>query len=174
MRASGAVRIIDFVELHARFSSELGDRYWLVFHKRNSVRTRSRCAKDSHDGRTARAASTTRSCSRPRLTGDPKLLPAPAGGIRPCGGGFTCAKLAARFVDGGADGDTARCVARRARARRVLLGFEPDPGYIHSSTGGIHRGGPTAEHELIRAALGGQMGTRLVAAGGARRASPAR
>ena len=30
IRATGTMRVIDFLELHARFARELGDRYWLV------------------------------------------------------------------------------------------------------------------------------------------------
>ncbi len=63
MRACGAVRIIDFVELHARFSRELGDRFWLV--SQDDLRSREEELREgSRSGRTTRVANATRASSR--------------------------------------------------------------------------------------------------------------
>jgi FkbM family methyltransferase len=167
MRASGAVRIVDFVELHARFASELGDRYWLV--SQDELRSHEASMRE---GLARWADSTSREHYAQllayRLTGDPKLLPAPVGGIRCRPADLPAPSGAARVVDGGAaDGDTARSWHAAHVPIEYYWGFEPDPEKFSALVSWWNTpGGPAAEHELVRAALGGHMGTAQFAAGG--------
>jgi FkbM family methyltransferase len=103
-----------------------------------------------------------------RLTGNPSLLPDPVGGIPYRPADLPAPDGAARFVDGGAfDGDTIRAWHEAGVPVEYYWGFEPDPAnfaalakWWDASTR------PTAEHQLIRAALGAHMGTAHFAAGG--------
>ncbi len=166
MRASGAVRIIDFVELHAKFSSELGDRYWLV--SQDELRSHEESMRDA-------LSRWTDSASRGhyaqflayRLTGDPKLLPIPIGGTQYRPADLPTPHGAARFIDGGAfDGDTVRSWHEAGVPLEYYWGFEPDPDNFSALVKWWNTpGGPTAEHELIRAALGAHMGTAQFSAG---------
>jgi FkbM family methyltransferase len=166
MRACGAVRIIDFVELHARFASELGDRYWLV--SQDQLRShedamREGLARWGDDSSRAQYAQLLAY----RLTGDPALLPNPVGGVpyRPLD--LPAPDGAARFIDGGAfDGDTMRAWHVAGVPVEYYWGFEPDPDNFSALVKWWNApGGPTAEHELLRAALGAHMGTAQFAAG---------
>jgi len=166
MRASGAIRIIDFVELHARFSHELGDRYWLV----------SQAELRSHeDAMREGLALWADSASREqyaqllayRLTADPALLPNPVGGVPYRPADLPAPEGAARFIDGGAfDGDTMRAWHAAGVPVEYYWGFEPDPDNFSALLRWWNTpGGPAADHELIRAALGARMGTAQFAAG---------
>jgi FkbM family methyltransferase len=166
MRASGAVRIIDFVELHARFSSELGDRYWLV--SQDELRSHEDAMRDaltrwSDDASREQYAQLLAY----RLTGDPALLPNPVGGVPYRPTDLPTPIGAARFIDGGAfDGDTMRSWHEAKIPVEYYWGFEPDPDNFHALVNWWNTvGGPTAEHELLRAALGARMGTAQFAAG---------
>lgn len=166
MRASGAVRIIDFVELHARFSAELGDRQWLV--SQDDLRSHEDAMREA-------LARWTDDISREqyaqllayRLTGDPALLPNPAGGVPYRPSDLPTPNGAVRFIDGGAfDGDTMRSWHDAKIPVEYYWGFEPDPENFHALVKWWNTpGGPTAEHELLRAALGARMGTAQFAAG---------
>jgi FkbM family methyltransferase len=166
MRASGAARIIDFLELHARFSSVLGDRYWLV--SQQELRSYAAAMRDGL-GRWADGPSRERYARllAYRLTGNPALLPKPAGGIPYRPADLPSPEGAARFVDGGAfDGDTIRAWREAGVPVEYYWGFEPDPDnfaalakWWDASTR------PKVEHELVRAALGARMGTARFAAG---------
>jgi FkbM family methyltransferase len=166
MRASGAIRIIDFVELHARFSSELGDRYWLV--SQDELRSHEEAMRE---GLALWADSSSREHYAQllayRLTGDPSLLPHPVGGVPYRPADLPAPAGAARFIDGGAfDGDTMRVWHEAGVPVEYYWGFEPDPGNFSelvrwwSAPGHL-----AAEHELLRAALGARMGTAQFAAG---------
>jgi FkbM family methyltransferase len=160
MRASGAIRIIDFVELHARFSSERGDRKWLV--SQDELRSH-------EDGMRDGLARWTDSASREqyaqllayRLTGDPALLPNPVRGVAYRPADLSAPQDAARFIDGGAfDGDTMRAWHEAGIPVEYYWGFEPDPDNFSALVRWWNvPGGPSSEHELIRAALGARMGT---------------
>jgi len=166
MRASGAVRIIDFVELHARFTDELGDRYWLV--SQDELRSHEDAMRE---GLACWADSTSREHYAQllayRLTADPALLPTPVGGVPYRPADLPSPAGAARFVDGGAfDGDTLRAWHEAGIPVEYYWGFEPDPDNFSSLVKWWNTpGGPAAEHELIRAALGAKMGTAQFAAG---------
>jgi FkbM family methyltransferase len=166
MRASGAARIIDFLELHARFSPEFGDRYWLV--SQQELRSYGAAMRDG-------LARWTDGSSREhyarllayRLTGNPLLLPEPAAGIPYRPADLPAPQGAARFVDGGAfDGDTIRAWHDAGVPVEYYWGFEPDPGNFAALAkwwnAPTH---PKAEHELVRAALGARMGIAQFAAG---------
>jgi FkbM family methyltransferase len=168
MRASGAVRIIDFVELHARFAAELGDRYWLV--SQEELRSHEEAMRDglacwAHEASRERYAQLLAY----RLTADPSLLPHPVGGVpyRPADLPLPAGR--ARFVDGGAfTGDTIRAWHEAGVPVEYYWGFEPDPdNFTALVTWWNAPGGLDAEHELVRAALGAHMGTAQFAAGGA-------
>ncbi|HEV8409249.1 MAG TPA: FkbM family methyltransferase [Gemmatimonadaceae bacterium] len=166
MRASGAIRVIDFVELHARFSAELGDRYWLV--SQHELRSH----EDAMLAGLSRWADAT---SREhyaqllayRLTGDPALLPNPVGGIPYRPADLRSPHGAARFIDGGAfDGDTIRSWHQAGVPVEYYWGLEPDPENFAALVRWWNApGAPAAEHELVRAALGARMGTAQFAAG---------
>lgn len=167
IRASGAVRVIDFVELHARFSSELGDRYWLV------AQDELRSHEDSiREGLALWSDATSREHYAQlvayRLTADPALLPSPVGGIPYRPADLPSPVGAARFVDGGAfDGDTMRAWHEAHVPVEYYWGFEPDPDNFAALMKWWNApGAPAAEHELLRAALGARMGTAQFAAGG--------
>jgi FkbM family methyltransferase len=166
MRASGAIRIIDFVELHARFAEELGDRNWLV--SQHELRSHEDAMRDglvlwSDDSSRERYAQLLAY----RLTSDPALLPNPVGGVPYRPADLPAPAGAARFIDGGAfDGDTIRSWHDAKIPVEYYWGFEPDPDNFHALVRWWNApGGPTAEHELLRAALGARMGTAQFAAG---------
>jgi FkbM family methyltransferase len=166
MRASGAIRIIDFVELHAKFSSELGDRHWLVAQdelRSHEDAMREALARWSDDTSREQYAQLLAY----RLTGDPALLPNPAGGVAYRPADLPAPSGATRFIDGGAfDGDTIRSWRDAGIPLEYYWGFEPDPDNFHALVKWWNTpGGPTAEHELLRAALGARMGTAQFAAG---------
>jgi FkbM family methyltransferase len=173
VRASGAVRIIDFVELHARFPDELGDRYWLV--SQSELRSHEDAMRDGL-AHWADAASREQYAQQVayRLTADPALLPAPAGGMpyRPMD--LPAPHGAARFIDGGAyDGDTMRAWQGAGIPVEYYWGFEPDPDNFSALVKWWNAPGcPSAEHELIRAALGARMGTAQFAAASSESGSP--
>jgi FkbM family methyltransferase len=166
MRASGAVRIIDFVELHAKFSSELGPRHWLVSqdelrsHEDAMREALTRWSDDTSREQYAQLLAY-------RLTGDPALLPTPMGGVPYRPSDLPAPSGAVRFIDGGAfDGDTIRSWRDAGIPLEYYWGFEPDPDNFHALVKWWNTpGGPTAEHELLRAALGARMGTAQFAAG---------
>jgi FkbM family methyltransferase len=166
MRASGAARIIDFLELHARFSSELGHRYWLV--SQQELRSYGAAMRDGlarwADGSSREQYARLLAY---RLTGNPSLLPDPAGGIPYRPANLPVPEGAARFVDGGAfDGDTIRAWHEAGVPVEYYWGFEPDPDNFAALekwwNAPTH---PKAEHELVRAALGARMGIARFAAG---------
>jgi FkbM family methyltransferase len=166
VRASGAVRIIDFVELHARFFSELGSRYWLV--SQDELRAHEQAIREGLE-RWADSASREHYAQllSYRLTGDPSLLPNPVGGVPYRPADLPAPVGAARFVDGGAfDGDTMRAWHEAGVRVEQYWGFEPDPANFAALVQWWNAPGcPTAERELIRAALGARMGTAQFAAG---------
>jgi FkbM family methyltransferase len=160
VRASGAVRVIDFVELHARFADELGDRYWLVSQEE---------LRSHEDAMREGLALWTDAASRERyaqllayrLTGDPALLPNVVRGLPYRPADLPAPQSAARFVDGGAyDGDTMRAWRDAGVPVEYYWGFEPDPDSFSALVKWWNApGSPAAEHELVRAALGARMGT---------------
>jgi FkbM family methyltransferase len=160
VRASGAVRVIDFVELHARFADELGDCYWLV--SQAELRSHEDAMRDG-------LAHWTDAASREqyaqllayRLTADPALLPNPIGGMPYRPADLPTPVGAARFVDGGAyDGDTMRWWNDAGVPVEYYWGFEPDPDNFSALVKWWNAPGcPSAEHELVRATLGARMGT---------------
>lgn len=160
VRASGAVRVIDFVELHARFAGELGDRYWLV--SQQELRSHEDAMRDGL-ALWADGASRERFAQllAYRLTADPALLPNVAGGAPYRPADLPAPQGAARFVDGGAyDGDTMRAWHDAAIPVDYYWGFEPDPDNFSALVKWWNApGSPLAEHELVRAALGARMGT---------------
>ncbi len=166
MRASGAARIIDFLELHARFSSELGDRYWLV--SQRELRSHGAAMREGLarwvDGSSREQYARLLGY---RLTGNPSLLPDPAGGIPYRPADLPAPEGAARFVDGGAfDGDTIRAWHEAGVPVEYYWGFEPDPDNFAALAKWWNAPtGPKAEHELVRAALGARMGIARFAAG---------
>jgi FkbM family methyltransferase len=166
MRASGAVRIIDFVELHARFSRELGDRFWLV----------SQAELRSHeDEMRAGLARWTDAASREhyarllayRFTGDPALLPVTVSGLSYRPADLPAPAGAARFVDGGAfDGDTMRAWRDAGVPVGYYWGFEPDPANFAALRQWWNSpGAPAAGHELLCAAVGARTGIARFDAG---------
>lgn len=168
MRACGAVRIIDFVELHARFSRELGDRFWLV--DQDELRAHEGEIREGLDRWTD--ASSREHYARLlsyRLTADASILPEPVRGLQyrpadlPVPGGST------RFIDGGAyNGDTIRAWHAAGVPVEYYWGFEPDPeNFAALAQWWNAPGSPPSGRELLRVALGPRMGTaRLVAGGG--------
>jgi FkbM family methyltransferase len=167
MLTSGAVRIIDFLELHARFPFELGPRYWLV--PQEELRA---CDDEMREGlgrwKDALSREHYARLLAYRLTANPSLLPAPVGGVPYRPADLPAPTDAARFVDGGAfDGDTMRAWHEARVPVERYWGFEPDPDNFAALTRWWEApGGPSAAHELIRAALGARMGTAEFAAGG--------
>ncbi|MFI5246325.1 MAG: FkbM family methyltransferase, partial [Gemmatimonadales bacterium] len=109
-----------------------------------------------------------------RLTADPSLLPRPVDGVPYRPADLPMPEGAARFIDGGAfDGDTIRAWHDAGVPVEYYWGFEPDPGNF----AGLLRwwnapGGPAAEHELLRAALGARMGTAQFATASGKSSSP--
>lgn len=166
MLASGAIRIIDFVELHARFSLELGDRYWLV--RQDELRSHETEIRNGL-ARWSDAASRKYYAQMVsyRLTGNPALLPNPVGGIPYRPADLPSPPGAARFVDGGAfDGDTARAWHEGGVPLDYYWGFEPDPANFNALLDWWNApDAPATERELIRAALGARMGTAQFSAG---------
>ncbi len=168
MRASGAIRIIDFVELHARFSHELGDRNWLV--AQDDLRS---CEEAIREGLALWTDGTSREHYAQllayRLTGDPALLPNPVVGVPYRPADLPSAKTPARLVDGGASaGQTIRAWHDAGIAVEHYWGFELDPESFAALLQWWNApGAPAGEHELIRAALGAQMGTAQFGASGA-------
>ncbi|MFI5244867.1 MAG: hypothetical protein ACHQQR_06540, partial [Gemmatimonadales bacterium] len=166
MRANGAVRIIDFVELHARFSSELGPRYWLV--PQDELRSQEEAMRE---GLALWADPSSREHYAQllayRLTADPALLPSPVVGVPYRPADLPAPAGAARFIDGGAfDGDTMRAWHEAGVPVEYYWGFEPDPDNFAALLRWWNApGSPAAEHELLRAALGARMGTAQFAAG---------
>jgi len=166
MRASGAARIIDFVELHARFSGELGPRYWLVAqdelraHADAMRRGLDRWTDDTSRAHYARLLAY-------RFTGDPSLLPEPVGGVPYRPSDLPAPKGAARFVDGGAfDGDTIRAWREAGIPLGYYWGFEPDPeNFAALERWWSASGEAEVTHELLRAALGSRMGTARFSGG---------
>jgi FkbM family methyltransferase len=167
MRASGAVRIIDFVELHARFAHELGPRYWLVpqeelrSHEEELRAGLARWADGASREHYARLLGY-------RLTADPSLLPVPIGGVPYRPADLPAPEGAARFVDGGTfDGDTIRAWHEAGVPVEHYWGFEPDPANFSALARWWHSpGAPATKHELLRAALGARMGTSRFTGGG--------
>lgn len=166
MRASGASRIIDFVELHARFSPELGTRFWLV--SQAELRSHARAMRDglarwADDGSREHFARQ----SSYRLTGDPSLLPPPIAGIPYRPADLPTPPGAARLIDGGAfDGDTIRAWDEAGVPVAQYWGFEPDPGnFAALERFWRARAGAPIPHELLRAALGARAGTARFAGG---------
>ena len=166
VRASGAVRVIDFVELHARFADELGDRYWLV--SQEELRSHEDAMREGL-ALWADAASRERYAQllAYRLTADPALLPNIIGGVPYRPADLPAPNGAARFVDGGAyDGDTMRAWHDASVPVEYYWGFEPDPDNFSALVKWWNvPGSPLAEHELVRAALGARMGTAQFAIG---------
>jgi FkbM family methyltransferase len=173
MRASGAIRIIDFVELHARFAAELGDRHWLVSqdelrsHEDAMIEGLSRWADSASREHYAQLLAY-------RLIGDPALLPAPVGGTPYRPADLPMPAGAARFIDGGAfDGDTMRAWQISGVPVEYYWGFEPDPDNFKALVDWWNApGAPAAEHELLRAALGARMGTAAFVARGSEAGAP--
>jgi FkbM family methyltransferase len=128
LTGQGWHRIISFLDLHAVFGRELGDRYWLT--GRDYPLTH-------HDAiawtDTAWADETSRSLYRKilryRVTGDDAPLPAPDPAHQYFPGniaGYPPSPL--RFVDGGAcTGDTIEQIAMSKKEVSALALFEPDP-----------------------------------------------
>ncbi len=167
VRASGAERVVDFVELHARFSHELGDRFWLV----------SQAELRSHeDEMRAGLGRWTDAVSREhfarllayRLTGDPALLPVPISGLPYRPADLPAPEGPARFVDGGAfDGDTMRAWRDAGVHVEHYWGFEPDPENFAALLKWWNSlDAPAAGHELVQAAVGARTGTARFDAGG--------
>jgi FkbM family methyltransferase len=166
IRASGAVRVIDFVELHAKFSSELRDRHWLV------AQDELRSHEDSiREGLAMWSDTTSREHYAQliayRLTADPALLPNPVAGVPYRPADLPSPSGGARLVDGGAfDGDTMRAWHEAGVPVEYYWGFEPDPESFAALMKWWNMpGAPTVEHELLRAALGAHMGTAQFAPG---------
>jgi FkbM family methyltransferase len=166
MRASGATRIIDFVELHARFSAELGPRYWLVpqdelrAHEEDMLAGLERWTDRASREHYARLLAY-------RLTADASLLPSVVGGVPYRPADLPAPDGAARFIDGGAfDGDTVRAWHEAGVPLEYYWGFEPDPENFAALVKWWNAAGdPAAERQLIRAALGARMGTAQFSAG---------
>jgi FkbM family methyltransferase len=165
VRASGAVRVIDFVELHALLSDELGDRYWLV--SQSELRSHEDAMRDGL-ARWSDAASRMQYAQQLayRFTADPALLPSPVRGTPYRPADLPAQQGAARFIDGGAyDGNTMRAWHEAGVPVEYYWGFEPDPDNFSALVKWWNApGAPSAEHELVRAALGARMGTAQFAA----------
>jgi len=167
LRAHGAERIIDFLELHARFASELGDRYWLVAQAR--LRTH---AEAMRRGLARWADGTSREhfarLLAYRLTANPSVLPAPVEGVpyRPADLAISAGPV--RFVDGGAfDGDTMRAWEAAGIPVEHYWGFEPDPqNFAALEEYWRTRRTQDVKFELARVALGAHGGTARFGAGG--------
>ncbi len=167
LRASGAVRIIDFVELHARFSDELGARYWLV--AQDELRGHE---DEMREGLSRWSDSASREYYAQllsyRLTGDAELLPVPVSGVPYRPPDLPQPEGPVRFVDGGAfDGDTMRSWSDAGITLENYWGFEPDPENFKALVEWWHlHESFAADRSLIRAALGARMGTAQFSAGG--------
>jgi FkbM family methyltransferase len=178
LRANGASRVIDFVELHARFAGELGDRFWLVSQamlRRQTAAIRAGLAL-WHDGASREHYARLLAY---RLTGDPSHLPDPVEGVPYRPSDLPWPEGPSRFVDGGAfDGDTVRAWLDAAIPLECCWEFEPDPvnfAALERWWDGLGAGAPA--HKLVRAALGahdgvvrfdvgGGEGSRVLTAGG--------
>jgi FkbM family methyltransferase len=128
LTAQGWHHVISFLDLHAVFGRELGDRYWLTgrgypqTHREAIVRTDALWADET-------SRSLYRKILRYRVTGDDELLPTPdpthqyfLGDIT----GYPPSPI--RFVDGGAcTGDTIEQIAILRKEVAALALFEPDP-----------------------------------------------
>jgi FkbM family methyltransferase len=165
MRASGAVRLIDFLELHARFSSELGDRYWLV--AQGELRSHEAAMRAGLERwRDSESRLHYAQLLAYRLTGDPSLLPNPEEGIQYRPADLPSPAGAARFVDGGAfDGDTMRAWEQAGLALDRYWGFEPDPENFGALERWWNSRGSAVKHELFQAALGASNGSARFSAG---------
>jgi FkbM family methyltransferase len=165
IRASGTVRVIDFVELHARFADELGDRYWLASQAElRSHEDSMRAALDRWADPASRELYAQQLAYR--LTADPALLPNPVRGTPYRPADLPTPQDPTRFIDGGAyDGDTIRAWHHAGIPVEYYWGFEPDPDNFSALVKWWNAPGcSTAEHELVRAALGARMGTAQFAA----------
>jgi FkbM family methyltransferase len=166
MRANGALRIIDFVELHARFSAKLGPRYWLVAqdelraHEEEMLAGLERWADRASREHYARLLAY-------RLTADASLLPSVVGGVPYRPADLPAPDGASRFIDGGAfDGDTARAWHEASVPLDYYWGFEPDPAnFAALAKWWSAAGSPAAERQLFSAALGARKGTARFSAG---------
>src|ERR1019366_8723167 len=80
LHAAGVPRVIDFLELHARFARELGDRYWLVAQR--ALRSHAAAMREGlalwHDSASREHYARLLAW---RLTGDPSHLPDPVEGV---------------------------------------------------------------------------------------------
>lgn len=128
LAAQGWRQLIGFLDLHALFSRELGDRYWLTVrshalaHCEAITRTDALWADET-------SRHVYRSILRYRVTGDDSFLPVPdtANQYFPAGiPDYPPSRL--RFVDGGAcTGDTLAQLAAAKTDVVSLALFEPDP-----------------------------------------------
>lgn len=128
LTAQGWHQVISFLDLHAVFGRELGDRYWLTergypqTHHEAIARTDALWADET-------SRSLYRKILRYRVTGDGALLPAPDPAHQYFPGditGYPPSPL--RFVDGGAcTGDTIEQIAVLGKEVAALALFEPDP-----------------------------------------------
>ncbi len=175
IRATGTMRVIDFLELHARFARELGDRYWLV----SQPALRSRAAEMREGlGRWSDVVSRAHYARllAYRLTGDPAHLPNPVGGVAYRPDDLPLPDRPARFVDGGAfDGDTIRAWLDAGIAVERYWGFEPDPANFTKLQRwwNVRReSGPA--HLLERSALGASDGVAWFDAGAGEASSVSR
>jgi FkbM family methyltransferase len=167
VRASGAVRVIDFLELHAKFTEELGDRYWLVSQgELRSHEDAMRAGLDLWADPSSREQYAQ--LLSYRLTADATLLPMPTGGIPYRPSDLAVPVGAARLLDGGAfDGYVVRAWHAAGVPVEYYWGFEPDPENFAALVKYWNSDDcPPAEHELIRAALGARMETAQFMAGG--------
>jgi FkbM family methyltransferase len=120
-------RIITFVDLHASFPAELGDRFWLTSREfygehRDEIEAADKLFADETSRDLFRAL------LRFRLTGDYTALPAPSPQDQYFPEGLPAWRAPLRLVDCGAyDGDTLRAVADRKLAVEAVAAFEPDP-----------------------------------------------
>lgn len=136
LAAQGWHRIISFLDLHALFGRELGDRYWLT------NRGHPQAHRDAIAGTDALWAdeasrSLYRKILRYRATGDDALLPAPDPAHQYFPGdiaGYPPSPL--RLVDGGGcTGDTIDQIAGLKKEVAALALFEPDPANFKALAG---------------------------------------
>ena len=127
LKALGYDRVSTFLDLHDRFPTELGDRFWLTARSYYaSLESQVAAGYKLWSDEPSRALYAA--ILRGRFMHDHAALPKPDGGPQYFPPGLPAWPTPLRFVDCGAfDGDTLRQLAGTGLAVEAAAAFEPDP-----------------------------------------------